>query len=285
VVESYYEVQLNVPVGDLPRSADLVLLRRTQAAPPFVGIWRHLTPWSVLEFKGPSVAPRLRDLKRLVELGLGIDRRLRESATDPDQERLPEGEVSFWYLANHAGRGMVAEGERLFRQASTVLGDGLWQWRALGEHPFFLVSRDQLPLDLEGAPLHLLSRQSEERGRELAQVLLADPEQWAHYQAWFAFCFPELWPEVQQMTQATKPLPGWDFGSLAEVVGVRPLIESIGLKWVVQEVGVQRVIQEVGLQRVIQEIGLPNFIAQLTPEQREILKQALAGGDEAGPTT
>jgi hypothetical protein len=56
MVEDYYEVQTNVPVGDVPREADLVLLRRTTVtAPPFLGLWRHLTAWNILEYKGPSV--------------------------------------------------------------------------------------------------------------------------------------------------------------------------------------------------------------------------------------
>jgi predicted DNA binding protein len=87
------------------------------------------------------------------------------------------------------------------------------------------------------------------------------------------------------MAQAIKSLPGWDFNSLVEVVGVRPLIESIGLKRIIQEFGTQRIIQEIRAALPAQEIGLQAIIAQLTPEQREILKQALAGGDEAGPTT
>jgi hypothetical protein len=56
-----------------------VLLRRTSPRTlPFRGLWKDLTTWNVLEFKGPTVSPRLRDLERLVELGLGIDRRLNE---------------------------------------------------------------------------------------------------------------------------------------------------------------------------------------------------------------
>jgi hypothetical protein len=78
-VEVYYEVQTNLPVGDAPREADFVLLRRTaQAPPPIRGLWRHLTPWSILEFKGLTVSPRRADVDLLIELGLGIDRRLQE---------------------------------------------------------------------------------------------------------------------------------------------------------------------------------------------------------------
>src|SRR6516164_5883991 len=88
VVEAYYEVQAAVPVGDAPREADFVLLRRTAAAPPFVGLWRHLSPWNILEFKGPTVSPRRDDIELLVELGLGIDRRLQTERLQQRQRRL-----------------------------------------------------------------------------------------------------------------------------------------------------------------------------------------------------
>jgi hypothetical protein len=71
LVQDYYEVETDVPVGDVPRQADLVLLRRTTPEPlPFRGLWRHLTTWNVLEYKGPLVSARLEHLDLLVELGL-----------------------------------------------------------------------------------------------------------------------------------------------------------------------------------------------------------------------
>jgi hypothetical protein len=79
LVESHYEVAPNMPVGDAPRQADFVLLRRTRAGRlPAGGLWHDLTTWNVLELKGPTVSPRDEDLDRLVELGLGIHRRLNE---------------------------------------------------------------------------------------------------------------------------------------------------------------------------------------------------------------
>jgi hypothetical protein len=79
LLQGYYEVQTDVPVGDLPRQADLVVLRRTSRQPPaFRGLWKGLTTWNVLEFKGPSVSARLGHLSLLTELGLGIERRLNE---------------------------------------------------------------------------------------------------------------------------------------------------------------------------------------------------------------
>src|SRR5713101_6994457 len=79
LLEGFYEIQTNVPVGDVPREADLVLLRRTTSKTlPFRGLWRHLTTWNILEYKGPTVSARLEDIDFLVELGMGIPRRLNE---------------------------------------------------------------------------------------------------------------------------------------------------------------------------------------------------------------
>ena len=76
-------------VGDAPRQADIVLLRRTSAgAPPFTGLWRWLTGWNVLEFKGPTVSARVDDLDALVELGLGVHRHLNE-----EQAKQPRSEA------------------------------------------------------------------------------------------------------------------------------------------------------------------------------------------------
>jgi hypothetical protein len=96
IVHEHYAVETNVPVGDAPRSADIVLLRRIDSGPtPFRGLLRHLTTWNVLEFKGRSVSPRLRDLDLVVELGLGLDRRFNEERTRQKQRPLDPTEVSF----------------------------------------------------------------------------------------------------------------------------------------------------------------------------------------------
>ena len=104
LVEGHYEIRTGQTVGDMPRWADLVLLRRAAAgAAPFRGLWRYLTAWNLLEYKGLTVSARLSDLHDLAELGLGICRRLNELQR---KEKLPEqvcSEVSFWYIANDLG--------------------------------------------------------------------------------------------------------------------------------------------------------------------------------------
>src|ERR1700722_8215521 len=113
-VEAYYEVETTFPVGDAPREADFVLLRRmTATPPPFRGLWRNLTPWNILEFKGPTVSPRRGHIESLIELGLGIDRQLRTRQALAGQRRPAAEEVSFWYLANHLGRRFVRDAKRL----------------------------------------------------------------------------------------------------------------------------------------------------------------------------
>ncbi len=112
-VEKHFEMLLNVAVGEMPREADILLLRRiSTGVMPFQGLWRHLTPWNVFEFKGPTVSPRRGDVDALVELGLGINRKLNEDRQQAGQPILDPSDVSFWYLANHLGRRILRD----FRQ-------------------------------------------------------------------------------------------------------------------------------------------------------------------------
>jgi hypothetical protein len=146
-VESYYDVQTEVPDGDRPREADFLLLRRTVAGtPPFRGLWGHLTTWNIFEFKGPSVSPRREDVEFLVEVGLGIDRRLREEgAARQGQRPLAREQVSFWYLANRLGRRFLTEAERKLGPLES-LGPGLWRCRVLCRLVFWVSSID-LPVE------------------------------------------------------------------------------------------------------------------------------------------
>src|SRR5262245_54486226 len=128
------------------READIVLVRRTSTRPPrFRGLWKDLTAWNVLEFKGPTVSPRRGDLERLIELGLGIHRRLNEERVQQSQPPVGAEEVSFWYLANRLGRRFL----RLAREELALpdlesLGPGVWRCRMM-RRLVFLVSGNHLP--------------------------------------------------------------------------------------------------------------------------------------------
>ena len=111
-----------------------MLVKRTAARPPFHGIWSHLRQWNVLEFKGPTDDPALRDLDLLWEVALGIERRLNEDRALQKLPALERGEVSWWYLANHVGRRFCAEAEQVLGTALEAASPGLWRGLALAGH-------------------------------------------------------------------------------------------------------------------------------------------------------
>ncbi len=303
LVEDYYAVETNVPVGDLPREADILLVRRTtETPPPFQGIWRHLTPWNVLEFKGPSDDPALRDLDLLVEVGLGIDRRLNEQHAREKLALLERADVSFWYLANHLGRRFLAEAQELFGDC-TALSEGLWRCYNM-RHPVFLVSRDTLPVEPDTVPLHLVCQESEQVTLQLAQVVLQQPGWWQRFSSYLLMFHPHLKQEIERMAQQSGVADEVDLRPLFKAIGpteaIKQVVQAVGppeaLKQLIQAVGLpealKQLIQAVGLpealKQLIQAVGLPEalkqlieatsveaLLANLTPEQLAELKQRL----------
>ncbi len=294
LVESHYEVQTGVPVGDAPRLADVVLLRRTSdAPPPFLGLWRNLTTWNILEFKGPTVAARPGDIDLLIELGLGIHRRLNEQRVRDGQSPFGPAEVSFWYLANRLGRRFLGDVRDTLGEVEP-LGPGVWRCTAL-RRLVFLVSGADAPVERDSLPLHIISEEPTATGRRVAQFLAAHPALWDEYSGFLATLHPDLWDEVRAMSKTTGKRRKFDFYILPviEEMGLNRVIEQIGLDKLIQEVGLDKLIQEVGLDKLIQEVGLPRLIekgglegvvrekglpwllSQLTPEQRRELKKLL----------
>jgi hypothetical protein len=299
VLEGYYEVQTNVSVGDVPREADLVLLRRTTLrAPPFRGLWQELTTWNVLEFKGPTVSPRLRDLERLVELGLGIDRRLNDERRKRGGRPLEPQEVSFWYLVNRLG-------SRFLREARQRLGQldahrpGVWRCTIL-QHVVFLVSTVALPVDEDSLPLHVVGKDPPEMEKAVAELVATQPELLQQYSSWLAALHPVLWEEVEAMARTAGKKFQIDLRPAIEHLGLNKVIEQVGLQRLIREVGIERmieaagiehvteavgiehVIEQVGIERVIEYMGpklddrgLDTLLANLTPSQRQELKRRL----------
>lgn len=131
VVKDYYDIETNVAVGDVPREADVMLLRRTQhGKPPFEELWKYLTPWNVLEYKGPSVSARVNDLRLLLELGLGIYRKVNDERVKGKQRPVDAAEVSFWYLRHALGK-RFRNGVQALLGANSLerVGDGIWRCR------------------------------------------------------------------------------------------------------------------------------------------------------------
>jgi hypothetical protein len=255
-LQDYYEVQTNVPVGDLPREADIVVVRRSSTTrPPFRTLWRHLTPWNVFEFKGRSESARVNHIDLLVEVGLGIHRRLQEQ--EPDV-KIRRAEISFWYLANHLGKRFLRDVIELTGNLESV-SPGLWRGRILGR-PLWLVSNRNVPFDRESAPVRLVSQQSIEDMRELAEILLANNELLEIYGAWIFALYPDFRKEFQTMASKQKK------GDIDLGANVR--------QWI-HEMGPQRIL-ELGLaKQVVDDLGPDDFLAALSPEPQEELLRRL----------
>ena len=257
LVQEHYDVRTNMPVGDAPREADIVLLQRTgRRRPPFRGLWRHLTRWNVVEFKGGSVSARVDDLELLVELGLGIHRRLNEEERREGRPPVPAAEASLWYVANELGR-------RFLRDATQVLGplelvtEGVWRCRVL-RRLIFLVSSVAAPVERDTTPIHLLARESHETERALARLLVDEPGLWELYGPLLNMLHPNIWKEAKRMARSKGKKDDLD---------LRPWIETVG---------VEGVIKAVGIKEIIKAVGIEELLANLTPEQLRELKERAA---------
>jgi hypothetical protein len=273
LVEEYFEVQTNVAVGDLPREADLLLLRRKTAGPlPFHGLWKNLTTWNVLEFKGPTVSLRPRNLELLVELGLGIDRRLHERS-EKKRWSLEPSEVSFWLLANRIGKRFLREAEWKLTNLQSC-GEGVWRGWALRK-PVFLVSSVDLPVDYDSLPLHIVGKEPAEKELAVVRFVLAQPALWKTFGGPLASLHSATIKELQAMARTVEKEFKFDMEPLIEYMGMDEVIKQIGLNRVIDQIGLDRVIDQIGDKAFIQRRGLDRFLASLTPAQRRELKRKL----------
>ncbi len=262
VLEGFYEIQTNVPVGDMPRQADLVLVRRTSVkALPFRGLWRLLTLWNVLEFKGPSVSARLDDLDMLVELGLGIHRKLNEERAKQKLSRLGPDAVSFWYLVHHLGRRFL----RLLPDKVGPIesrGPGVWLTHAL-QHRVFLISSVDLPIEPESLPLHLLE---EEKQRELTRMLEAEPDLCQRFGPYMVTLYPNF-EEIQAMGKTMRRGPKFH---------LKPLLDIFGMEEIIRQAGGWEYLMNQAIDKVDRKKLLKSLLAKMTPEERRNLKNRLS---------
>jgi hypothetical protein len=260
-ISAHYEVQTNVPVGDLPREADILLLRRRNVPTfPFEGTWRWLSAWNILEFKGPSVAARPLDLDGLIELGLGIARRLSQQHGKKRQRLISAEHVSFWYLANQLGSAFVSECERRLGQVLVQVEPGMWRAQLL-THPVNLVSRVDLRVERDNIPLHLVAKEPLEKELAVARFLLEHEDLWDRCGQWFGALHPAAWDEVKAMAAAKSKRFDINLG---------PLIEHVGVKEVIKQIGPKRLLKD-----VLQNVSLDELLRNLPVELRQELKRRM----------
>jgi hypothetical protein len=257
-LKDYYDVQTNVPVGDLPREADILLIRRASASkPPFRHLWRHLSPWNDLEFKGRSESARVADIDLLVEVGLGIHRRLVEK--EPDV-KIPRTQISFWYLARHLGKRFLRDAIELTGELEQV-DSGLWRGRILGR-PLWLVSNGALPLDEESAPARIVSGRTDQDVLELANGIMANDEIWQRYGPWLVALYPQLRKELRLMATKTKR-GDIDLGA--------------NLRLLIHEMGPQKLVECGLVKQMLEGLGTDQLLTEMSAEMRaELLHRVQA---------
>lgn len=227
LVERYYDVVTNMPVGDLPREADVVLLRRVaQEPPPFHGLWRRLTEWNVLEYKGPTVSARLDDIDLLIELGLGIARRLVQECRKNKQGIPKSEEISFWYLAGRIGRRFLAAARTKLGTLES-LDNGIWMSAVLG-YPLYLVSSNDLVVEKDSLPFHMLGVESLEKKTEITRFVNDQPALKQLYDEVWASLHPEKIEEFLAMARSTKKGPAFHLLPLVDVIGWEEAIRQLG---------------------------------------------------------
>ncbi len=296
VVEDYYEIETNVSVGDVPREADLLLLRRTQQGePPFKVLWKYLTGWNVVEYKGPTVSARVDDLPLLVELGLGIHRKINEKQAKEKQPRVAAADVSFWYVRHNLGTRFRNGVQRLL--GANVLervAEGIWMFRVF-DHLLYLVDGQAVPFGRESFPLQFLHAQPAEWEMAAVPLVLGDSGLRKSCASLLPVLHPGLLKEIVAMARTKTKWPQPDLEPLVELmggmeavvrklgvkrvideVGVRRVLDEVGVKRVIDEVGVRRVLDEVGVRRVLDEVGLETLLGNLSASEKRELKRRLA---------
>jgi hypothetical protein len=275
ILEGSYEVLTNLAVGDVPREADVVVVKRAALrGPQFRRLWKWLTTWNILEFKGPTVRSRASHLDLLLELGLGVARRLNEERAKDKLRPLPSQQISWWYVSRKLSRSLLAKWVQRVGRLTEVEA-GLWHGAVCG-YPLYLVSSIETPLDEESLPLHLLAAKKAQEETALAQYVLGHPDVYRQYAPWMFALHTRVWEKEKTVRGNVisvvddhleidwKPVVE-EFGLdlLIRQVGLDKFIEEAGLAKVIEEAGLAKVIEEVGLAKVIEEVGLAKVIEEV----------------------
>ncbi len=194
----------------------------------------------------------------LIELGLGIHRRLNELQAKARLPAVEYVEMSFWYLVKHIGRRFRTQLQQHIPDAQP-LTRGIWQGHMFS-HPVLLVSVRELQVERDSMPLHLLAGVPDTAKGVIAEALKAEPALWSYYGAWIHLKEPEIWKEITQMS-AKKKLPAVDYV---------PLIE-----YMEETNDVKRFMEALGAERTLAAFGAEKFLEQLPAKSRDELRRLL----------
>ncbi len=225
--------------------------------------------------------------------------RFNEERQVQHQERLSSRQVSFWYLAPRLGETFLGHARsRAYLEYQT---GGLWRGTVWG-HPVWLVAYQDVPVEEDTIPLHLLDREPA-APRALGELVLRQEALLHRFAKWLFALQPGLWEEIRHMASksTSASIIDWEavgkIADLDEVVRVLPpdrVIQILGVERAIEVIGVERVLKAVGLEQVLKAVGLERVVEtsgaekvldvllkQLKPEQlQEMLRRRQQNGEE-----
>jgi hypothetical protein len=274
LLNDFYEIQPEISVSDLPRRADLLVIRRQATEqPPFEGLWTHLNDWNVMEFKGPTDRAEEDDLDLLMHVGAGITYRFNQERQTREEPRLANRQISLWFLAPSLGDTFLDQARvRLDLYYET---GGLWRGKAWG-HPVWLLSYRDAPVEEDTIPLHLFDR---EPGAPIAlgKLMLKDEELLRRFTGWVLALQPDLWEEMRRMSTTTsQSVIDWE--AVSKVYNLEDIVPYIPPEKIIQRLGVKEAIKVIGRDAVIKTLGEKELLVELLgrfpkKEVEEILRQ------------
>ncbi len=116
-----------------------------------------------------------------------------------------------------------------------------------------------------------MGRESRETERQVARLIVEQPELQQLYGGWMLGLHTEVWKEAEAMARTAGKRMLFDIRQAIEHLGLGQVIEQVGIDRVIEEVGVDRVIEEVGIDRVVQQVGIDRLLQQLS--KKEVIKR------------
>ena len=266
LVEPYYTVETEVPVSDLPRRGDLLLIRRQGSATPhFQGLWSRLTDWNVVEFKGPSDDAEIDDLELLAHVGTGLTYRLNEKR-QPEEPRIANRQMAFWYLAPKLGETFLSHA-RMSMYLKYETG-GLWRGAVWG-HPVYLLSYEDAPVEEDTIPMYLLGAESK-TPKELGTLVLGREELMRCFAKFFSALQPILFEEIRQMADKRSDGPRLNWGAIAKFADLGEVIDAMPPKEIIARLGVDVALETIGVAAALEKIGADGILA--APEGQKLME-------------
>ena len=204
------------------------------------------------------------DIDLLIELGLGIHRRLNSEGAKKRERATPAADVSFWYLASRLGRRVLANAAAKIRGLEEI-GAGIWCGSFL-DRKIFVVSGVDLPVENDSVPFHILAVESHDKELAAARLILGQPTLWDLYSQFLGTLHPDLMKELNAMARTSAKGPKFH---------LKPLVDLMGMKEAIDQMGVNEVIAHLVSDAKEKKKLMLALIKEMNTAEREEMKRRL----------